>query len=277
VTHAPPVYAYRRSPDQDAKRARHPVIVVGAGPVGLVAAIDLAQREVPVVIVDDDDTVSVGSRAICYAKRTLEILDRLGCGEPVVRKGIRWNVGKVFHKQDLLYQFDLLAEAGHRRPAFVNLQQYYFEECLVERLATLPRAEMRWRNKVVGVSPCADGVVLRIGTPEGEYDLACDWLIVADGARSPVRTMLGVEAEGQVFHDHFLIADILMKSSVPTERRFWFDPPFHPNQSVLMHRQADDVWRVDFQLGGNADPDEEKKPENISRRLRAMLGGDAAF
>jgi 3-(3-hydroxy-phenyl)propionate hydroxylase len=119
--------------------------------------------------------------------------------------------------------------------------------------------------------------VLRIATPDGEYEVACDWLIVADGARSPVRALLGVEAEGQVFHDRFLIADIQMHSDVPTERRFWFDPPFHPNQSVLMHRQADDVWRVDFQLGWDADPDEEKKPENISRRLRAMLGQDVHF
>src|SRR6187200_634047 len=107
-----PVYPYRRSPDQDSSAGRHPVIVIGAGPVGLAAGIDLAQRGLPVTVVDDDHTVSVGSRAICYAKRTLEILDRLGCGEPVVRKGVRWNIGKVFHKQDLVYRFDLLAEIG---------------------------------------------------------------------------------------------------------------------------------------------------------------------
>ena len=127
-------------------------------------------------------------------------------------------------------------------------------------------------NKVVGVTPRGDGVTLRVDTPEGDYVLTCDWLIVADGARSPVRTMLGLEAEGQVFRDRFLIADIHMKSDFPPERRFWFDPPFHPNQSALLHRQADDVWRVDFQLGWDADPEEEKKPERILPRLRAMLG-----
>ncbi len=105
----------------------------------------------------------------------------------------------------------------------------------------------------------------------------CDWLIVADGARSPVRTMLGLEAEGQVFRDRFLIADIHMKSDFPPERRFWFDPPFHPNQSALLHRQADDVWRVDFQLGWDADPEVEKQPARILPRLRAMLGEDAEF
>ena len=272
-----PVYEYRRSPDQDAGTAHRPVIVVGAGPVGLAAAIDLAQRGAPVVVLDDDDTVSVGSRAICHAKRTLEILDRLGCGEPVVRKGVGWNVGKVFHKTELVYQFNVLAEPGHRRPAFVNLQQYHFEECLVEHLGAMHGAEIRWLNRVIAVSPHADDVAVRIATREGEYELSCDWLIVADGARSPVRAMLGVEAEGQVFHDRFLIADIRMKSSLPTERTFWFDPPFHPNQSVLMHRQADDVWRIDFQLGPDADPDEEKSPDRIMRRLRTMLGDDARY
>ena len=272
-----PIYAYRRSPDQDRDVSHHPVIIVGAGPVGLAAAIDLAQRDIAVLVLDEDQTVSVGSRAICWAKRTLEIFDRLGCGEPVVRKGVGWNVGKVFHRNDLVFQFDLLPEHGHRRPAFVNLQQYYVEEYLVDRVSVLPAAEIRWMNKVVGVTPQADCVLLRIDTPDGDYALTCDWLIVADGARSPVRTMLGLEAEGQVFRDRFLIADIRMKSDFPPERWFWFDPPFHRNQSALLHRQADDVWRIDFQLGWDADPEAEKTPERILPRLRAMLGEDARF
>jgi 3-(3-hydroxy-phenyl)propionate hydroxylase len=272
-----PVYPYVRSKDQDGPPKRHPVIVVGAGPIGLAAAIDFAQRGVPVLVLDEDSTVSVGSRAICYAKRALEILDRLGCGDPIADKGVRWNVGKVFHRDHLVYRFDLLAEPGHRRPAFVNLQQYWLEQYLVERLHELPAAGVRWKNKVVGVAPRADGVAVRVATPDGEYALDCDWLIAADGARSPVRSMLGLEADGQVFHDRFLIADIHMQSDFPTERWFWFDPPFHPNQSVLLHRQADDVWRIDFQLGWDADPEEEKKPERILQRLRAMLGKGAQF
>jgi len=92
-----------------------------------------------------------------------------------------------------------------------------------------------------------------------------------------VRTLLGLESEGQVFRDRFLIADIHMRSDFPAERWFWFDPPFHRNQSALLHRQADDVWRIDFQLGWDADPDEERKPERILPRLRAMLGPKAEF
>ena len=253
------------------------MVVVGAGPVGLAAAIDLAQRGVPVVVLDDDDTVSVGSRAICYAKRALEILDRLGCGDPVVDKGVRWNVGKVFHHDELVYSFDLLPETGHRRPAFVNLQQYWLEQYLVERAQALPAIDLRWKNRVTAVAAAADGVTVTVDTPDGAYTLACDWLVACDGARSPVRTMLGLESEGQVFRDRFLIADIHMQSGFPPERWFWFDPPFHPNQSVLLHRQADDVWRIDFQLGWDADPEEERKPEKILPRLVAMLGPDARF
>ena len=276
-TYTNPVFEYRRPPELSGSTRHRGVVIVGAGPVGLSAAIDLAQRDIPVLVLDDDDTVSVGSRAICYAKRTLEILDRLGCGEPVVQRGVGWSVGKIFHGDHLTYQFDLLPEPGHHRPAFVNLQQYHFEEYLVRRVADLAAAEIRWKHRVVAVTHDDAQVGLRVATPDGEYALTCDWLIVCDGARSPVRHLLGLDTEGQVFHDRFLIADIHMATDFPTERWFWFDPPFHPNQSVLLHRQADSVWRVDFQLGWEADPEEEKRPENILPRLRAMLGADVDF
>ncbi len=272
-----PVYLYRKSADEAGVPKRRPVVVVGAGPVGLAAAIDLGQRGIPVVVLDDDNTVSVGSRAICHAKRALEIFDRLGCAERIVQKGVGWNVGRVFFKDEPVYQFDLSPEPGHRRPAFVNLQQYYLEEFLVDRANALPAVEIRWQNRVVGLTPHADGVELKVATPDGEYRVESDWLIAADGGRSPVRTMMRLESEGQMFRDRFLIADIRMTSEFPTERWFWFDPPFHPNQSVLLHRQADDVWRVDFQLGWDADPELEKKPERILPRLKAMLGDKAEF
>ncbi|HEY7944062.1 MAG: FAD-dependent oxidoreductase [Burkholderiales bacterium] len=276
-TYTNPVYEYVKPTEVGGATRHWPVIVAGAGPVGLAAAIDLAQRGIDVLLVDEDDTVSVGSRAICWSKRTLEILDRLGCAERLVQKGVGWSVGRVFFRDEEVYEFNLLAEDGHRRPAFINLQQYWVEQFLVERLGELPQAETRWRSKVVGVMSQADRVSVRVATPDGEYTVQADWLIVADGAKSPIRGMLGLECEGQVFHDRFLIADIHMTSAFPAERRFWFDPPFHRNQSALLHRQADNVWRVDFQLGWDADPDEEKRPERIVPRLRAMLGDDAQF
>lgn len=277
ATYDYPRYAYRRPPELDRPRERPaPVVVVGAGPVGLVAAIDLAQGGTPVILLDEDDTVSVGSRGVCYAKRTLEILDRLGCPQAAER-GVSWNVGRTFFDQDEVYRFNLAALPDERRPGMVNLQQYWFEQFLVERAQSLPALDLRFRNRVVGIDVRADGARLRVDTPDGEYALDADWVIAADGARSPLRRMLGLDIDGKVFRDRFLIADVVMKAEYPAERWFWFDPPFHRNQSVLLHRQADNVWRIDFQLGWQADPEEEKKPENVIPRIRAMLGDEREF
>ncbi|HEX2554840.1 MAG TPA: FAD-dependent oxidoreductase [Microvirga sp.] len=266
-------FGYRRSPDQDrAAPARHPVVVVGAGPVGLCAAIDLAQRGVPVVLLDDADRIGEGSRGICYAKRTLEILDRLGVAQRCLEKGVTWKIGKVFQGRDLLYPFDLLPEDGHEMPAFINLQQYYLERFLVERAAGIEGLDLRWRNRVTGLRPRNDGATLAVETPDGRYAIEADWVIAADGARSTIRTLLGLDFKGEVFEDRFLIADVKMKGDFPTERWFWFDPPFHEGRSALLHKQPDDVWRIDLQLGRDADAAEEQRPERVVPRLKAMLG-----
>ncbi len=265
-------FAYTRSSDQDhAQPQHHPVVVVGAGPVGLTLAIDLAQRGQRVLLLDNDHRLSTGSRAICFAKRTLEIWDRLGVGEPMAAKGVEWNVGKVFFHDDLLYTFNLLPEPGHERPAFINLQQYYAEAYLAAKALQTPNLEIRWMNTVQGVTQDGDRVTLTVDTPEGPYALTTSYVAACDGSRSPMRNLMGLSSSGRVFRDRFLIADVRMKADFPTERWFWFDPPFHPNQSVLLHRQPDGVWRIDFQLGWDADPDEEKKPERIQPRVDAML------
>jgi 3-(3-hydroxy-phenyl)propionate hydroxylase len=124
---------------------------------------------------------------------------------------------------------------------------------------------------VVSCAQRGDHVRLGIDTPEGPYTLEADYLAACDGSRSPLRAMLGLETQGRVFRDRFLIADVRMQADFPAERWFWFDPPFHPNQSVLLHRQPDNVWRIDFQLGWDADPEEEKKPEHIVPRVDAMM------
>jgi 3-(3-hydroxy-phenyl)propionate hydroxylase len=272
------VLPYAPAPERTARDVTHrPVIVVGGGPVGLTVAIDLARHGTPVLLLDDDDKLSSGSRAICFAKRSLEVWDRLGCGEAITRKGVSWKVGKVFFRDKLVYTFDLLPEAGHCRPAFVNLQQYYIEGLLYDHALAQQQLEMRWKHKVVAVEPSPDGVFVGVETPDGPYRLHCDYVIACDGSRSPVRAMLGLETRGQVFRDRFLIADVRMDADFPTERRYWFDPPFHPGQSALMHRQPDNVWRIDFQLGWDADPVAERQPERVIPRVRAMLGEDVPF
>lgn len=271
-------YAYARSPDQDAPApARHPVVVVGAGPVGLTAAIDLALRGVKVVLLDDADRIGEGSRGICHAKRSLEIWDRLGVGEKLVAKGVTWKFGKVFRGNALAYAFDLLPEDGHKMPAFINLQQYLLEKALVDRVGEIEGIDLRWRNKVCGLEARNDGLRLTIDTPDGPYRLDADWVVAADGAHSTMRELLGLSFAGVQFEDKFLIADIRMQAEFPTERRFWFDPPFHSGQSALMHRQPDNIWRIDLQLGPDADIAEEQKPERVIARLTRMLGERQPF
>ncbi|WP_323031395.1 FAD-dependent oxidoreductase [Brachymonas denitrificans] len=271
-------FTYTKPPELGrADIAHYPVIIIGAGPVGLSTAIDLANQGQQVLLLDNDDTVSVGSRGVCYAKRTLEVLDRMECGESFVNKGTSWDVGRTFFRDDEVFNFNLRPQCDHNRPGMINLQQYYLEEYLIDRARTLDNLEMRFRNNVISVTPGDDKVTVRVETPDGSYALTTDWLVVADGARSPIRTMLGLDIDGKIFMDRFLIADVVMTADYPAERWFWFDPPFHRNQSVLLHKQSDNVWRIDFQLGWQADPEEEKKPENVIPRIKAMLGDDREF
>src|SRR3979490_226215 len=158
-------FGYRRHPDRDgagANAAEYPVVVVGAGPVGLSLAIDLAQRGQSVVLLDDADRIGEGSRAVCFSKRSLEFWDRLGIGQRMVDKGVVWSVGKIFHGASQLYQFNLLPEPGHKRPAFINLQQFHAEAYLVDRVQELAAIDLRWRNKVTGLAQRNDLVVLTI-------------------------------------------------------------------------------------------------------------------
>jgi 3-(3-hydroxy-phenyl)propionate hydroxylase len=266
-------FGYRRHPDQDrGAAAEYPVVVVGAGPVGLSLAIDLAQRGQSVVLLDDADRIGEGSRAICFSKRSLEYWDRLGIGQRMVDKGVVWSVGKIFHGASLLYQFNLLPEEGHRRPAFINLQQFHAEAYLVDRVQELSGIDLRWCNKVTGLQPRNDHVALTVQTPDGPYLLRANYVVACDGARSSLRQMVGAEFAGKMFEDQFLIADVRMSAEFPTERWFWFDPPFHAGRSALLHKQPDDIWRIDLQLHPDADPVIEKRPENVRPRIARMLG-----
>jgi 3-(3-hydroxy-phenyl)propionate hydroxylase len=268
-------FGYHMRSDQDWRdgdAAPHAVVVVGAGPVGLSLAIDLAQRGQSVVLLDDADRIGEGSRAICFSKRSLEFWDRLGIGQRMVDKGVVWSVGKIFHGNSQLYQFNLLPEEGHKRPAFINLQQFYAEAYLVDRVHELSAIDLRWRNKVIGLEPRNDHVVLTVETPDGHYRIAANYVVACDGAKSSLRQMVGAEFAGQVFEDQFLIADVKMTAEFPTERWFWFDPPFHAGRSALLHKQPDDIWRIDLQLHPDADPGVEKRPENVRPRIARMLG-----
>lgn len=256
------------------------VVVVGAGPVGLAMALDLGRRGHAVTVLNRLDFVAHCSKAICFSKRSLDILDRLGVGDRAIDKGVTWNVGKVFWGGggEPIYRFDMLPVKNQKRPGFVNVQQYYVEEYLLDGLRALPNVDIRWGHLVAGVRPLREGVEIEVVADRGgAYTLRAEWLVACDGARSTVRETLGLDFAGRVFEDNFLIADIRMKHEMPSERWFWFDPPFNPGRSALMHKQPDDVWRLDFQLGWDVDRAAAVRPENVEPFIRAMLGEGVEF
>jgi len=266
------------APVSASERAR--VVIVGAGPVGLAMALDLGRRGHEVIVLNRLDFVAHASKAICFSKRSLDILDRLGVCDPAIAKGVTWNVGKVFWGagDEPVYQFDMLPVKEQKRPGFINIQQYYIEEYLLDGVQSFANIEVRWGHRVEDARPRGDHVELSVTADMGgPYTLTTEWLIACDGARSTVRERLGLDFEGRVFEDNFLIADIRMKHEMPSERWFWFDPPFNPGRSALMHKQPDDVWRLDFQLGWDVDRAAAILPENVEPFIKAMLGSDVEF
>jgi 3-(3-hydroxy-phenyl)propionate hydroxylase len=255
-----------------------PMVIVGGGPVGLTLALDLARRGRRVTVLNKLDFIAAGSKAICFSKRTLDIWDRLGVGECMVERGVVWNLGKVFWGSDTLpiYQFDLLPLKDQKMPGFINLQQYHAEEILVEALMKCDGVDLRWGHEVTGLTLQGDRVRLRVSAGGSAYEIEADWLVACDGSRSSIRQALGLTFEGREFEDRFLIADVRMRTSRAAERWFWFDPPFNPGQSALLHKQPDDLWRLDFQLGrddGTACID----PGRIEPLIRGLLGQGVPF
>lgn len=276
-----PVYPYRTPPELAGGGGDYPVIIAGGGLGGLACALELGSRGIRTIVLDDDNTVGasgLSSRGICYAKRTLEILDRFGVAERVRAKGITWNEGDVYRGEQCLYRFNLQPEADQKFPAFVNLQQFYVEQYLVEAIAAVPSIDLRWKNRVVDVRQAADHVEVVVETPDGTYFARCQYLVGADGAHSIVRDRVGAkDAEAALFDTAWCIADVRMAPSTEAVRKAYLDNPLNNGGAIWYHQMADGVWRTDWQIGHYEDPDAEATPERANLRLRQLLGPDVEF
>ena len=259
---------------------RHPIVIVGGGITGLTLACALARYGVPAILLDEDNSVGVkgaSSRGICYTQKSLEIFHRLGIYERIARKGIQWSVGRTFAGHDEVYSFDLRQQAGYNlstQPPFINIQQFYIEGYLVERIYELGHVELRWRNRVTAFDQNEDGATLTVSTPSGDYELQADYVIDATGSHSPFRQWVGASVTSRRGDDRWCIADVRFTKHPPVERHTWIEAPFNDNRAVWQHLMGDDVWRIDYQMAPDSDPAHVSREDVVRERLARQFGAD---
>lgn len=267
--------------DKGKEAQRHKVVIAGGGPVGLAAALALAKYGIPSLVIEADTTVCKGSRAICLSRRSLEILDRLGALAPFLGKGLGWTAGRSFYRTNEILRFEMPHGAEQRLMPMTNLQQYYVEQFLVDAAeAQRGMIDIRWGTSLEALTQDADGVTLSLQTGGTSYETACDWLIACDGARSKARQELGLRMNGTAYEGRYIIVDVAADLDWPVERLAWFDPPSNPGRTMLMHRQPDNVWRLDYQLHPGEDAEAMTRPDNVIPVVEAhfrMLGIDTPW
>jgi 3-(3-hydroxy-phenyl)propionate hydroxylase len=255
---------------------RHPVVIAGGGPVGMALALGLANHGVRSVILEADDTVCVGSRAACISRRSLEIIERLGALPAFMAKGLPWTTGRSFYKTDEVFCFAMPHDDTQKLPPMINLEQYYIEHYLLDAIrrrneVTPGLIDIRWGTELVALAQHDDGVTLDVRNAEGGYTLQGEWLAACDGGQSFVRRALDLTLEGTGYEGRYVIIDIELHSTYPTERRAWFDPPWNPGSTVLMHRQPDDIWRIDYQLRAGQSTEDALQPAAVAAFVQRHL------
>ena len=256
-----PEYPFIAPPELNSEPiTRHPVVIVGGGITGLTLACSLSRLGVKAVLLDEDNTVGVkgaSSRGICYTQKSLEIFERLGIYERIAAKGIQWSVGRTFAGDDEVYSFDLRQQGNFHlssQPAFINIQQFYIEGYLVDRIQALGAVELRWQNRLTAFEQNDQFATLTVDTPAGSYRIEAEHVIDATGSNSPLRKWLQIPADTKRGDDRWCIADVRFTKQPPVERHTWVEAPFNENRAVWQHLMADDVWRIDYQMAPNADP-----------------------
>lgn len=266
-----PSFGARRVPELEGAAVRHPVLIVGAGPIGMTAALVLARYGIRSVLIDRKDTFNDGSRAICIARPSMHILERVGAVAPFLEKALGWRFGRSYYRGEQIFRLEMPHPANEKYLPMYNLQQQYIEKFLHDAVAANDLIDMRWQSELAGIELHADDVSARISSPEGDYGLDASYVLAADGARSPVRSMLGLRLKGDNYEGRYVIADIRMDHDFPTERRAFFEPSGNPGGTVLIHKQPDDIWRVDYQLREDESEEEALREENIRARVGAIL------
>ncbi len=252
-------------------QTRHKVAIAGSGPAGMVTALELARHGVPSVVLTSELQFSQGSRAICFTRRSMEILQQVGVADRVTANGLPWRFGNSFYRGQRVFRMEAPHDPDDRFFPIINLQQQYLEEYLYDACKANPLIDFRWGNKVSAVTQKDGHAEVQVDTPEGSYLLESDWLVAADGGRSGIRSAMNLPMEGASYEGFFVIADIRIDLPFPTERRAYFDPDWNPGNTILMHREPNGIWRVDYQLPPGETPEEALRPESLKARIDAQL------
>lgn len=251
--------------------AHVPVLIAGGGPVGLTLSALLSAHGIHNLVIEADDSYCTGSRAICMSRRSQEILGWVGADQALVTKGLSWVGGRSHWRHTEVLHFQMPSEPTQRFAPMVNIQQFYVEEFAHRAAQTAGLSRVQWSSRVSAVTPHETGVDVEVITPQGPQTVRTDWLVACDGGRSTVREQLGLQLEGTQYDGKYVIVDVVQKTKRAVERLAWFDPPSNPGSTILMHRQPDDVWRIDYQIRDDEDPLEAVKPENVLPRVQSHL------
>jgi 3-(3-hydroxy-phenyl)propionate hydroxylase len=247
------------------------IVIVGCGPVGLTTALELARHGVASIVLESELQVSEGSRAIVFTRRSMEIMQQVGIARRVTDACLPWRFGNSYFRGQRVYRMQAAHSEHERFFPMNNLQQQYVEEYLLDACSAQPLIEVRWGNRLSALEQHDDHVVLSIDTPAGLYDLQASWVVAADGARSSIRSHIGLKMHGASYEGRFVIADIRCDLPFPTERQAFFDPPWNPGNTVLLHREPHGIWRVDYQVPGHETDAQALDPTSLSTRINAIL------
>ncbi len=195
------------------------VLVVGAGPVGVTLALLLAQRGLPVTVLEAEARPIIDYRASTFHPPTLDMLEESGITTGLLAMG---RVCPTFQYRDRragkIAEFDLgLLRNDTRHPYRLQCEQFKLVEFVLQRLATLPGVDVRFAHRVDEIIQSEEGVEALASTPSGVERFAARWLVGTDGGRSTVRKSLGIEFEGLTYPERFLVAGTTFdfRSAIP--------------------------------------------------------------
>jgi 2-polyprenyl-6-methoxyphenol hydroxylase-like FAD-dependent oxidoreductase len=190
---------------------------------------------------------------------------------PFLQKALGWTAGRSFFRGRQILEF-LMPDSPEEnfRPMY-NIQQQLIEQYLWDAVAANDLIETHWQSAVEAIEDVPGGVRLSIAAPTAQYAVEAEWCLACDGARSSIRALRGLRLNGSNFEGRYVIADMQMDHDYPTIRRALFEQKCRPGGTVLIHRQPDNIWRVDYQLNRHETTEAAVEESEVRCNVQAVL------